>query len=229
MHPLNFVLTCLHRPFRRFCCSVFMASISSAAQSTIPLQPRKIRNGQHGTGRYPPYRWCPRHWLAFTLTPSLSTVRHGSTMDRTSSSTQVCSLLAHRTGRVLPPPQNHIAALPPYADYFSPPALLFGGTVHSVNRPEVPIPSLQCPHSPEAPRRIPRVHACTRPARPVDATRIQAHLRGPTDSARYLMPGWPMLLAALSFLLTTNLSDPPSRLMSCSMKWRPVGPCYRPS
>jgi len=65
---------------------------------------------------------------------------------------------------------------------------------------------LQHPHSPEAPRRIVRARARTRPVRPVDATRIRDPARAPTDSARDAK--WPALLAALSFLLTTNLSDP---------------------
>ena len=44
---------------------------------------------------------------------------------------------------------------------------------------------------------------------PLDATQIRAHLCGPADKCtRWLMLAGPRCFASLSFLLTTNLSDP---------------------
>ena len=66
----------------------------------------------------------------------------------------------------------------------------------------------QHPRSTQAPHRIAETRVRTRPAQPVDATRIRVRLLVPAGVRAILNAGWPTLLAALSFLLTTNLSGP---------------------
>ena len=102
---------------------------------------------------------------------------------------------------------NEICATHPRSVYISPQCPMLRLALQRPRR--VHDSPLQHPRSPEAPRQIARACACTRPARPVDATRIRARLCGPADKCtRWLMLASPRCFASLSFLLTTNLSDP---------------------
>lgn len=106
-HTLNPVLTCLYRSFGRFRRSIFMASISSATQPAIPLRPRKIRNGRHGTGRHPSHRWRSRHRLAFALAPSLRAFGHGPGCARGTATD--CAAPHYRGGTQHPKDRAHRA------------------------------------------------------------------------------------------------------------------------
>ena len=62
------------RPLGRFCRPVFVASIAPAAQSTIPVRPRQVRNGRHGCGRRPAHRRRAGHLRTFALASPLGAV-----------------------------------------------------------------------------------------------------------------------------------------------------------
>jgi len=68
---------------------------------------------------------------------------------------------------------------------------------------------LECSGTSGSTPRSAGARACSRPARSVDASRIRPRPRGPAENARdaYSNTGWRALLAALSFILTTDLSD----------------------
>ena len=62
------------RPPGRFRCPHFVAPLAPAAQSTIPVRSRQVRNGRHGRGRRPAHWWRAGHMRAFALAPPLSVV-----------------------------------------------------------------------------------------------------------------------------------------------------------
>jgi hypothetical protein len=73
--PSADVRTYYRRPSGRFRRSVFLALVPSAAQSTLPLRPRQIRDSRHRDSLHATHRRRARHRLAFSLAPSLSAVR----------------------------------------------------------------------------------------------------------------------------------------------------------
>jgi hypothetical protein len=68
----------LYRPSGRFRRSVFLAAVPSAAESTIPLRPRQIRDGRHGPGLDLTHRRRDRHRLPFALAPAFGAVGDGT-------------------------------------------------------------------------------------------------------------------------------------------------------
>src|SRR6266576_1334565 len=77
----------------------------------------------------------------------------------------------------------------------------------TLRRPRgVYLPPLQHPHGPKTTRGFNRARACTRPTQP-DYAALLPETEPATNCARDADAGWPALLATLSFLFTTNLSN----------------------
>jgi hypothetical protein len=68
-------------------------------------------------------------------------------------------------------------------------------------------PSPQHPRGPKNTRGFNRTRACTQPTRPCSLYETEPARAGLRTVYAMLNAGWPALLAALSFVLTTNLSD----------------------
>jgi hypothetical protein len=62
------------RPPGRFRRPFFVAPLAPAAQSTIPVRPRQVRDGWHGLGRRPAHWRRAGHLRAFALAPPLGAV-----------------------------------------------------------------------------------------------------------------------------------------------------------
>ena len=78
----------------------------------------------------------------------------------------------------------------------------------TLRRPRgVYLPSLQHPCGPKTTRGFNQVRACTGPTQPYYAARNRASAGRATNCSRNAYAGWPAVLAAHSFLLTTNPSD----------------------